>query len=203
MFDSTVRTVQFMAQANDSEAVALPDTQAVVERLLGQRAQFLGFLEKRVGSRALAEDILQEAFVKGLDKLGDLKSDESAVAWFYRILRNAVIDQARRGSVANRALEAFAGELEGAELPAQDTERAVCACVSGLAETLKPEYSAALKRIEIDGVTVKDYADEIGTTSGNAAVRVFRAREALRKQVTKTCGACATHGCIDCTCSHG
>lgn len=191
-----------MAQTSDSDGVTLPDSKAVVNRLLSQRAQFLGFLEKRVGSRALAEDILQEAFVKGLGKLEDLKSEESAVAWFYRILRNAVIDQARRGAVVNRALASYATELDEKQEPSGETERAVCACVAGLAETLKPEYSAALKRIEVDGVTVKDYADEIGTSSGNAAVRVFRAREALRKQVTKTCGACATHGCIDCTCSY-
>ena len=179
------------------------DLQMVVAKLLDHRAQFLGFLEKRVGSRALAEDILQEAFVRGLPKLGDLQNDESAVAWFYRILRNAVVDNARRYAAASRGLNVYASELEGAAEAPPETRNAVCACVAGLAETLKPEYADALKRIEVEGVLVKDYAAEIGTSSGNAAVRVFRAREALRKQVTKTCGACAEHGCIDCTCSHG
>ena len=51
----------------------------------------------------------------------------------------------------------------------------VCACVGELADTLKPEYAAALRRVEIDGMSVKDYAEEAGG-------RVFRAREALRKQ---------------------
>ena len=72
--------------------------------------------------------------------------------------------------------------------------------MSTLAETLKPEYAVALKRIEVDGVAVKDFAAEAGITSNNSAVRVFRAREALRQQVRKSCGTCATHGCVDCTC---
>ena len=49
-------------------------------------------------------------------------------------------------------------------------------------------------------MAVKDYAAEAGITSNNAAVRVFRAREALRKQVARSCGTCADHGCLDCTC---
>jgi DNA-directed RNA polymerase specialized sigma24 family protein len=48
-----------------------------------------------VKSRALAEDILQDAFVRGVNKLDTLRSDESAIAWFYRVLRNAIIDHRR------------------------------------------------------------------------------------------------------------
>lgn len=73
-------------------------------------------------------------------------------------------------------------------------------CVTRLADTLKPEYRDALQRIEVEGVGVKDYALEAGISSSNAAVRVFRAREALRKQLARSCGTCAEHGCFDCTC---
>jgi hypothetical protein len=40
------------------------------------------------------------------------------------------------------------------------------------------------------------------TTSrhSNAAVRIHRARAAFRKHLVRTCGACAEHSCIDCTC---
>src|SRR5690606_39544723 len=61
---------------------------AAVRVLVDNHRQFLGFLERRVGSRAVAEDLLQEAFVRGLDKLDHLRSEESAIAWFYRVLRN-------------------------------------------------------------------------------------------------------------------
>ena len=54
---------------------------------------------------------------------------------------------------------------------------------------------------DVDGVAVKDYAGTLGITAGNAAVRVHRAREALRKQVVRSCGTCAEHGCLDCHCA--
>ncbi len=60
----------------------------VVAILVDNHREFLKFLERRVGSRAVAEDILQEAFARGLDRLQSLRDDESAVAWFYRILND-------------------------------------------------------------------------------------------------------------------
>jgi RNA polymerase sigma factor (sigma-70 family) len=172
----------------------------VVTALVSNHRDFLSFLQKRVGDRALAEDILQEAFVRGLPKLSELEQEESAVAWFYRVLRNAVTDHYRRSAGGQRKLAAFAAELEQEAAPEVELRGVVCQCVTSLATTLKPEYAEALRRVEVDGVTVKDYAAEQGITAGNAAVRIFRAREALRKQVTKSCGTCAEHGCLDCSC---
>ena len=169
-------------------------------QLVENHRSFLGFLERRVGDRAMAEDILQDAFVKTLEKGGELREHTSSVAWFYQMLRNSVIDQYRRSGARNRALEGFAREIEGAVEPPPEIEAAICSCVSRLAATLKPEYAAAIRRIELDGVAVQDYAAEAGITSNNAAVRVFRAREALRKQVKVSCGTCAEHGCLDCMC---
>jgi RNA polymerase sigma factor (sigma-70 family) len=177
-----------------------PLSPEVVSTLVRNHREFLGFLQRRLGDRALAEDILQEAFVRGIDRLGELEQNESATAWFYRILRNSVIDHHRRRASADRKLEAFAKELDQHVQPQEDVKGAVCQCVGELAGTLKPEYAEALRRVEIDGLAVKDYASEAGISSNNAAVRVFRAREALRKQVSKSCGTCADHGCLDCTC---
>jgi RNA polymerase sigma-70 factor (ECF subfamily) len=82
-------------------------------------------------------------------------------------------------------------------------DRSVCQCVARLKDTLKPEYAAAITRVEIDDVPVKDYAAETGISASAAAVRVFRARDALRKQLAVACGACAEHACFDCTCGGG
>ncbi len=175
-----------------------PETKEVASVLVENHRAFLGFLEKRLHDRALAEDVLQDAFVRGIDKARDIRDAEAIVPWFYRMLRNAVIDHQRRRGVASKALEQLAAELEH-DAPGE-TRDAVCQCVGQLTETLKPEYAEALKRVEIDGVAVKDYAAEAGISSSNAGVRVFRARDALRKQVQRSCGTCATHGCVDCTC---
>ncbi len=176
-------------------------TADVVRLLVANHREFQRFLEKRVGSRALAEDILQEAFVRGVGHIKTLRNDESAVAWFYRMLRNAVTDHHRRHVVAERALGAFANELDEYAEPEAEIRGAVCECVARLAQTLKPEYAEALQRIEVEGMPVKTFAEEQGITSNNAAVRVFRAREALRRQVVASCGTCADHGCLNCTCA--
>jgi RNA polymerase sigma-70 factor (ECF subfamily) len=75
--------------------------------------------------------------------------------------------------------------------------------VSRLASTLKPEYAEALQAIEVAGTPVKAFAEQKGLSSNNAAVRVFRAREALKKRVVESCGTCAEHGCMNCTCKAG
>ncbi|MBM4188026.1 MAG: RNA polymerase sigma factor [Gemmatimonadetes bacterium] len=181
---------------------SLPPTQSVVERLVANHQAFLSYLERRVGDRDTAEDLLQDAFVRGLGRAPQ-RQDETLVPWFYRVLRNAVIDHYRRRGSAGRALEAFARELEATDEPDHDTDRALCRCVAVLAETLKPEYGEALRRVELDGVAVKDFAIETGISAGNAAVRVFRARDALRRQLVRSCGTCADHGCLDCSCRGG
>ncbi|HYC90291.1 MAG TPA: sigma-70 family RNA polymerase sigma factor [Thermoanaerobaculia bacterium] len=169
-------------------------------QLVDNHRQFLAFLERRLGDRALAEDILQDAFVKSLQKEADERDETSSVAWFYRTLRNAVIDHYRRTGARNRALESFARELEDAVEPPPGLHDEICGCVSRLASTLKPEYADAIRRIDVEGAPVQDFAAEAGITPNNASVRVFRAREALRKQVKTSCGTCADHGCLECSC---
>jgi RNA polymerase sigma factor (sigma-70 family) len=175
-------------------------TPDLTQQLVDHHRQFLGFLERRLGDRALAEDILQDAFVKSIEKADDIRDETSSVAWFYRTLRNAVIDHYRRSGTRNRALESLAREMEGAFEPPPELRDAICGCVSQLAATLKPEYESALRRIDVEGAAVQDFATETGITANNASVRLFRAREALRKQVKTSCGTCADHGCLECSC---
>lgn len=168
--------------------------------LLENHRAFLGYLTNRVGDRELAEDILQDAFTKVVERPDAAPRDEGVVPWFYRTLRNATIDQFRRRGAASRAAEAFGQELETRGTPEPELEAEICRCVRRLASTLKPEYADALDAIDIRGAAVKTYAEQHGLSAGNAGVRVFRAREALRKRVTESCGTCADHGCRDCSC---
>jgi hypothetical protein len=74
-----------------------------LERLLESRRQFLSFIQSRVESREVAGDILQAAFVRGIEKGGLLCNEETVVAWFYRLLRNASIDHYRQRGSSERA----------------------------------------------------------------------------------------------------
>jgi RNA polymerase sigma factor (sigma-70 family) len=177
-----------------------PGKPEVMSLLLENQARFLAFLERRVGSRDEAEDILQEALVRSIDRAPPLSDSASAVTWFYRVLRNALTDHYRRQSSRGRAENRLALETDAVSEPDRELEAVVCACVLGLLDTLKPEYGAAIRRVDLDGTSVKRYAEEAGITPGNAGVRLHRAREELRRQLIRCCGACHEHGCLDCEC---
>src|SRR6476469_706630 len=119
------------------DAEAVRPTDADVKRVLvDNHREFLRFLEHRLGRRDLAEDILQEAFARGLTKLETLRDGEAAVPWFYRTLRNATIDYYRRTKSADRALAQFAEEIETSEEPPETIRGEACRCVVRLADTL-------------------------------------------------------------------
>jgi RNA polymerase sigma-70 factor (ECF subfamily) len=176
------------------------DLQAPLAVLLENHRAFLRYLQGRVNDRELAEDILQDAFVKVMERPDQVPADEALVPWFYRTLRNAAIDRFRRREVAGRAVEAFARELETHAAPEPEIEAEICACIGRLAGTLKAEYAEALQAIDVQGIPVKTFAEQRGLSASNASVRIFRAREALKKRLVASCGTCAEHGCQDCTC---
>jgi RNA polymerase sigma-70 factor (ECF subfamily) len=178
-----------------------PISPEALRLLVASHAEFLSFLERHVGSRELAQELLQQAFVRGIERGGAIHDDERAVAWFYRLLRNAVVDHARRSGTADRALRRWADELEASQHVDESLHRTVCTCVSKLVGTLKPEYATALQAVDVEGKPVGDFAKQAGISANNAAVRLHRARAALGERVRASCGTCASDGsCLDCSC---
>jgi RNA polymerase sigma factor (sigma-70 family) len=178
-----------------------PVSAEILRVLVDNHARFLAFLERRLGSRDVAEDILQDAFVRSLDRMATIRDRESVTAWFYRLLRNAIVDHYRRRGVERRALAELAETTDDVAPPVdEELMDTVCRCASDLLQTLKPEYATAIRRVDLEGSPVKAFADEAGITANNAAVRLHRAREALRRELARCCGTCVTHQCLDCTC---
>lgn len=178
------------------------EDEGAVAVLVDNHKQFLNFLQKRVGSREDAEEILQTAFVKSLEKGETIREDGSAVAWFYRVLRNALTDHHRRRATGRKALEALASKATDAtEDPDPALEQVICGCMKDLIGLLNPDYERILRRVDLEGADVSAVAGEIGITAGNARVRLHRARQALRRELERSCGTCTEHGCLDCTCS--
>lgn len=168
-----------------------PLTKDVAATLVGNHRDFWLFLSGGSAVVRSPRTLLHDAFIKSLDRLDKLRQGESAVAWFYRILRNATVDHFRRQGTRDRTADRAASELGASVEPDAEINQAICGCVTRLADTLKPEYAEALRRIEVDGLSVQQFASEAGITSNNAAVHVFRARDALRKRVVASCGTCA------------
>lgn len=98
-----------MAESDDDIDVTTDAASpAVVAALVENHRRFLSFVQKRVGNRDEAEQILQGALAKGLARAGEIRDEERTVAWFYRILRNAIVDHWRARDAEMRAAEALA-----------------------------------------------------------------------------------------------
>ncbi len=183
-----------------SETETAPPSPAVVAALVDNHRRFLAFIERRVGNRAEAEEILQAAFAKGLERSGEIRDEERAVAWFYRLLRNALVDHWRARGAEERGVEALALEMADAHQPPPEIAGELCRCWVPLLETVKPEYAEILRRVDLEGQKPSDFAAAAGITANNAMVRLHRARKALRERLGQSCGTCADHGCLDCSC---
>lgn len=181
-------------------AVDEAPTPAVVSALVENHRRFLAFVRKRVGNHADAEEILQDAFAKGLTRLGEVRDEERAVAWFYRILRNAIVDHWRARGAAERGREALVREARTEAAPDAETEGEICRCFEPLLPTLKPEYAEMLRKVDLEGRRPIDVAAEQGLTPNATMVKLHRARRALRVRLEQACRTCAAHGCLDCTC---
>jgi RNA polymerase sigma factor (sigma-70 family) len=184
-----------MARTSEQLAAALND----------QRNAFKAFLVARVGNAAEAEDILQNGLLKAVQRAGELQDDAKLTAWFYQLLRNAVIDHYRaRGSVQRRHdglgdMVAALGE-DVAAAP-QGWQAQLCGCLAGVIDTLKPQYAELLRRVDLDGESVQAAAKAMKMTANNASVTLHRARKDLRARLETFCDNCADGACLDCDCA--
>lgn len=169
--------------------------------LVRHHREFLAFLERRLGSSADAEELLQEAYARALEKGVPDDHADGLVAWFFRVLRNALTDRSRRTAAERRSAERLARE----PVPPDDPELrdAVCACLHDLLPALKPEYAHVVRAVDLEERPVAEVAAGAGITVNNATVRLHRARQALKRQLLRACGACAAHGCLECHCRTG
>ncbi len=166
-------------------------------QLLEGLNEFTAFARKQLADSELAADAVQDSMLKALKATDQVRDEKSAKAWFYRILRRTIIDLYRRRDVRKRALTPLEGDPAS---PTDEEERLVCACLNKLIPTLKPQYSSLLQRLDLGGEALEPVAKSLGISKNNLKVRLHRARQQLKKQLTQTCRICAQHGCLDCTC---
>lgn len=102
---------------------------------------FLGFLVKRLGNLTEAEDVLQEFFLRVLNRKDQLRDAEKLNAWLYSILRSTLNDHYRKNSRDRRLSAAFEREQETAATTEAGAEEFVhiCKCVRGLVPTMRPD----------------------------------------------------------------
>jgi RNA polymerase sigma-70 factor (ECF subfamily) len=173
--------------------------------LIENHDRFLGFVRRRVRSPDVAEEILHDALLRGLTRGAGLRDERAVTAWFYRLLRNAIVDYVRSEAAQQRGLSALQHELASAVAATPENDErmlvdTICRCVTALLGALRAEYARALERVDLGGEPIDSFARQAGITRGNASVRLHRARRALRREIGRSCGSCAEHGCYQCEC---
>jgi RNA polymerase sigma-70 factor (ECF subfamily) len=136
---------------------------SIEEQMLASREKFLGYVRSKVSDLSLAEDILQDSFLKALRKAPEMRDEERLVAWFYRILKNAIIDTYRRRGLESR-YRAEVGEEWEPSVEAEEVA-AVCQCMYSLLPSLKAEY-AEIIRSELAEEEAGETASRLGIRGG-------------------------------------
>lgn len=169
--------------------------------LLDHLDAVMGYARKQVGDPDLAAEVVQESLAKALEAAPTLRDDDRVMPWFYRILNNTITDLYRRRGVEARYRPVLARAVETTVEPAEYAQ--VCRCLRALLPTLRPDQAALIEALELGDEDPQAVARRLGITRGALKVRRHRARRQLRQRLEDTCRACATHGCLDCSCKQG
>ena len=145
-----------------------------------------GFLEHRAGSVAEADDLLQEVFLKVLLQGRAFCELDNPRAWLFRVARNLIIDR-RRLSMTREPLLPLPDDFSAP--PAADVEPVdlLSHCLPSVLSRISAKDREAIVRCDLQGVTVSDYARQLGISLPAAKSRLQRARLRLRSRLAKSC----------------
>ena len=121
-----------------------------------------GFVLARVGDPELAEDITQDVLVRSIAS-GALDRVDNVSAWLYRSARNAVIDHYRTRRTLDHDLdpELWPEPETYDDLP-NDATRELARCLQPMMSALHPTARDALTRVDMEGQTHRQAADQLG-----------------------------------------
>ena len=152
--------------------------------------RLLGYLLKMTRERALADDLLQQTFLKVHRARAAYVRGADPLPWIYSIAHRTFLDEARRRKRAvvrvgeRDELPEQQADLRGDSDDRRDEPRAdpelVKAALDALAE-LPEQQREAVVLTKLDGKSVAEAAEIAGTTVGAMKVRAHRGYEALRK----------------------
>lgn len=143
-----------------------------------------GFILSRVDDESLADDILQDVFVRIQSGLGGLRQGNRISGWIYRITRNAIIDH-------YRSRREFVELPEDLAAPREETgnrlKRDFAECIAPLIQSLPEGTRQAVELSEIEGLTQKQVAQRQGISLSGAKSRIQRGRAMIKDMLTACC----------------
>lgn len=170
-------------------------SQAIFERY---RQRIYRHIARIVGSRADAEDLTQETFLRAHRQLGSLKQPEALGMWLYRIATNVSRDFLRPSA---RRSEPSRGRPDGEAGPAEEREPAaegpdldqlvdhahMSACGEEFLDKLPASYRTVLLLHDIQGLTSAEIGRLLRCTPGTVKIRLHRARSRFKALLEAGC----------------
>lgn len=145
-----------------------------------------GYLRRRLPQADAVDDVLQDVFVKALRQGAGFCSLDQPRAWLFQVARNTLIDRAR----TMRPTEPLADELADT-LPAPSEVPppvdALADCLTRTLAELSPDDAEVLRACDLQGQTVRGFAQDRGLGLAAAKSRLLRARQRLRERITQAC----------------
>ncbi|HEY2146212.1 MAG TPA: sigma-70 family RNA polymerase sigma factor [Steroidobacteraceae bacterium] len=125
-----------------------------------------------------ADDVVQIAVERALQRLDQWRSDARLDSWLFKILRNAWIDEVRARS---RRAKIFMPQEAGETIGESSMEREVDRLSAEAALSRLPEdQRLAVALVLVDGLSYKEAADVLGIPIGTLTSRLARGRDALQ-----------------------
>lgn len=146
-------------------------------------ASLFGVIVRIVNDEAIAEDILQDTFVKIWHSFSSYSAEKGRLfTWMVNIARNLAIDKIRskdfKNQTKNRELENNVTFIDEQRNTVYKPE---LLGVKDLVEQLKPEQKSILDLVYFKGYTHVEAADELGVPLGTIKTRLRTAIIQLRK----------------------
>lgn len=147
------------------------------------RRGLLAYLYQRVSDQTVAEDLLQEVFLKALAARKSNTAPKNVTGWLYAIAKNTVVDFYR----AKRPTEPVPDDL-AADKPSDDlVQQELSACLLPLTRQLPDIYRDTLIATDFEGRTMKSVASEWKLSVSAIKSRASRAREMLKQKLLECC----------------
>jgi RNA polymerase sigma-70 factor, ECF subfamily len=140
------------------------------------------FIRARVSDDAMAEDILQDTFLRLHQHFADEVEPASVSGWLHLVARRAIVDFYRLRKENVEVPETLAAE---AATPGE--EEGLCSAFRRMVETLPEPYREAIVLTEFEGLTQLELAGRLGISHSGAKSRVQRGREQLREMLEACC----------------
>jgi len=142
------------------------------------------FIRGKVSDDHVADDLLQEAFVRIHGGIAMLKDTDRLAAWVYQVARNLIHDHHRKGS---RIAVPLLDEVAEAADPGSDLLNRAATWLPEMVGQLPDAYRDAVQLAEIGGLNQQEVADRLGLSLSGAKSRIQRGRGMLKEILLGCC----------------